>query len=170
MIAVRRLEPGDAAAWKALRLAALRECPAAFSASLDDECTTPLASIAARMAPDSGRNYFGAFDGDQLVGVVAMAREDAAKLRHKAFIRAMYVDPAARGQGAGRQLMAQALACAQGMDGLRSVTLDVTAGQEAALGLYQSLGFQVYGREPGALLVDGRLYDTLLMVLHVQTD
>jgi RimJ/RimL family protein N-acetyltransferase len=161
---IRRLVPSDAASYQALRLQALRDTPTAFSSSYEEECDTPMATIAAHMAPDSGRHRFGAFDGDALVGVVGLGRETAAKLRHQAYIGGMYVAPAYRGKGLGRQLMAQALALADSMEGLRQIVLTVTDGNLAALTLYQDLGFIVFGRAPAALRVDGEFYD----VVHLQ--
>jgi ribosomal protein S18 acetylase RimI-like enzyme len=165
---IRRLVPSDAVAYQALRLAALRECPSAFSSSYEEECGTPLATIEGHMAPDSGRNRFGVFDGAELVGVVGVGREDARKLRHKAFIRGMYVASAQRGKGGGKQLLEHALAFAASMEGVRQVTLSVTGGNAAAIALYESMGFKVYGREPGAMLVDGVLYDDVQMVRAVE--
>lgn len=164
---IRLLVPSDAFAFQALRLAALRECPSAFSSSYEEECTTPLAVIEARLAADSGRNVFGAFDGADLVGMVVIGREDAQKLRHKAGIRGMYVCASQRGKGVGKLLLEQALACAASMQGLRQVNLSVTASATAAVALYSSMGFVVFAHEPGALLVDGVLYDDMQMVMNL---
>ncbi|NHZ63742.1 GNAT family N-acetyltransferase [Massilia genomosp. 1] len=164
---LRRLTPADAPAYQSLRLAALRECPTAFSSSDEDECDTPLSTIEAHMAPDSGRKRFGAFDGDALLGVVGVGREGAAKLRHKGFVGGMVVAPAWRNKGVGRQLLAHALAFADAMPGLRQVTLTITAGNGAALALYTSMGFRVFGQEPRALCVDGVFYDTIYMLREV---
>lgn len=161
---IRRLVPADAAAYQRLRLAALRDSPSSFGSSYEEECDTPLATIEARLAPDSGRFLFGAFEDTTLGGMVGVGREPARKARHKAFIRAMYVAPSLRGQGAGRQLCAFALACAAAQDGVRQVTLSVTAGNRAAVDLYTSLGFKVCGQEPDALQVDGVFYDDIHMV------
>ncbi|RSZ58382.1 GNAT family N-acetyltransferase [Massilia atriviolacea] len=166
---IRRLVPADAPAYQALRLAALRESPAAFSASYEDECGTPLPAIEAHMAPDSGRYRFGAFDGDALVGVVGVGRESGYKLHHKAFVGGMVVAPAWRKQGVGRQLLAHALAFADAMPGLRQVTLTITAGNAPALALYASMGFCVFGQEPRALCVGGQFHDTIYMLREVTT-
>lgn len=164
---VRRLVPSDAPAYQALRLAALRDSPSAFSSSYQEECETPLALIEGQMAPGAERVRLGAFDGAELVGVAGVGRENAIKVRHKAFIRGMYVAPAHRGKGVARQLMAQALACAGALDGVRQIVLAVTAGNASAQALYESMGFTVYGREPDALLVDGVFYDDLQMMCRV---
>lgn len=161
---IRRLVPADAVAFQALRLAALRESPSAFGSSYEEECDTPLAVIEARLAPASGRHLFGAFDGAALGAIVVVGREEQRKARHKAFIRAMYVAPALRGRGVGRRLFAHALAFAATIDGVRQVTLSLTAGNAAALALYASFGFKVYGQEPDALCVDGVFYDDIHMV------
>lgn len=166
---IRRLVPADALAFRTLRLAALRECPSAFCSSYEEECDTPLATIEARFAPDSGRNVFGAFDGDALVGIVGVGREDGPKLRHKASIRGMVVSPGQRGKGTGKLLLEHALAFIAGMEGVRQVLLALNADNVAALALYQSMGFTVFGREPDALCVDGVFHDNLHMVRIVKT-
>ncbi|HEX8612724.1 MAG TPA: GNAT family N-acetyltransferase [Telluria sp.] len=164
---IRRLVPADAPAYQSLRLAALRECPTAFSSSYEQECGTPLSAIEAHMAPDSGRNRFGAFDNQELVGVVGVGREAAPKLHHKGFVGGMVVAPAWRNKGVGRQLLAHALAFADAMPGLRQVTLTLTAGNAAGLALYASMGFRVFGQEPRALCVEGVFYDTIYMLREV---
>ena len=123
----------------------------------------PLATTQARLAPDSGREVFGAFDGDRLVGIVGLARETALKVRHKAFVYAMYVAESHRGLGIGRRLMEQVLACAATLDGVQRMTISVTAGNVEAVGLYESLGFIEFGREPDSMNVDGRFYDEIMM-------
>jgi ribosomal protein S18 acetylase RimI-like enzyme len=164
---IRRLLPADAAAFLALRLAALRECPSAFSSSYEEECDTPLAEIEARFAA-GGRNLFGAFDGEALVGIAGAGREASLKTRHKGYIRSVYVAPSHRGTGLGKRLFEHALDFACAMEGVRQVQLTVTAGNRAAVALYESLGFRVYGREPRALFVDGVYFDDLHMVREVE--
>ena len=164
---IRRLVPADAPALQALRLFALRDCPSAFSSSYEEESGMPLATVEGWLAPDSGRIVFGAFES-ALAGMVVLGRESAAKLRHKAAIRGMYVAPEHRGKGFGRQLMAAAMASAGAMEGVRQINLIVTAGNDAAYALYRSLGFNEYGREPGALMVNSKLYDDIYMVCHVK--
>ena len=158
---IRRLLASDASAFQALRLAALQESPSAFGSSYEDEHATPVATIAANLAQ---RNLFGAFDGDALAGMIGVGLDSAAKARHKASIRAMYVAPNQRGRGLGKQLLVHALGFAAAMDGVRQVTLDVTANNAAAMALYAAHGFTIYGTEPRAMLVDGQFYDTVLMV------
>ncbi|RFP15258.1 GNAT family N-acetyltransferase [Duganella sp. BJB488] len=160
---VRRLVSSDAAAFQSLRLAGLRGSSSAFGSSYEEECDTPLSTIEARLAPDSGRNMFGAFDGDQLVGIVGVGRETALKVMHKAYVRAMYVAESHRGRGIGRRLMEHALAFASTLEGVQRMTISVTAGNAEAVGLYESLGFIEFGREPDSMIVDGRFHDEIMM-------
>ncbi|RFP16036.1 GNAT family N-acetyltransferase [Duganella sp. BJB475] len=160
---IRRLTPSDAAAFQSLRLAGLRASPSAFGSSYEEECDTALSVIEARLAADSGRNMFGTFDGEQLVGIVGVGRETALKVQHKGYVRAMYVAETHRGLGLGRQLMEHALAFAATLDGVQRMTISVTAGNAEAVGLYESLGFIEFGREPDSMIVDGRFYDEIMM-------
>jgi ribosomal protein S18 acetylase RimI-like enzyme len=167
-INVRRLTPDDAAAFHALRLAGLQDTPSAFGSSAAEERDMPPARIAERLAPADVRGIFGAFDGARLVGLCALGREGMAKASHKAFVWGMYVAPDARRRGVGRMLLAEALALARSVTALRQVNLCVNAGNAAAIRLYESAGFKAFGREPGALLVDGVLHDEILMQLPLR--
>lgn len=71
-----------------------------------------------------------------------------------------------RGKGIGRKLLAQALALAESVPGLLQVNLSVNANNPAAISLYESLGFQTFGREPGAMKIGNSLYDELHMCWH----
>lgn len=90
---IRLLEPADAPAYQALRLLALRESPAAFSASHDDEADRPLADVAARIAPaaDGSVRMLGVFEDGALAAFVALLHPQRAKLRHAMELAGMYV-------------------------------------------------------------------------------
>ncbi len=165
---VRRLTPDDAAAFHALRLAGLQDTPSAFGSSHAEERDMPPARIAERLAPAQDRGIFGAFDGERLTGLCALGRESAVKASHKGFVWGMVVSPHARRGGVGRALLAEALALARSVAALRQVNLCVNAGNAAAIRLYESAGFKAFGREPGALLVDGVLHDEILMQLPLR--
>lgn len=160
---VRRLTPQDTASYRSLRLSALREAPTAFGSSHEEEAAVPLQTMADRLTAHPDQGAFGAFDGDRLFGMVTLRREDKRKLRHKGMIYGLYVAPEGRGRGMGRALLSQALVLAGSVSELLQVNLSVNAGNVAAIALYESLGFQTFGREPGALRIDGVLHDELHM-------
>jgi RimJ/RimL family protein N-acetyltransferase len=167
---VRILEAGDAEAFRAFRLGALRECPTAFSSSYEDECDITLARAAERLAPNRDRAVFGAFAGEQLVGSTGLQREQPRKLAHKALIWGVYVAPTFRHRGIGRTLMQRALAHAASMPGLLRVTLGVNTSNAPAIALYKSLGFEPFGLERAFLLVDGVLHDELHMAYDIELE
>lgn len=164
---IRPLAPADAAAFQALRLQALLECPTAFAASPADEEQTPLTVIAERLADQGHSLIFGSFvpsPQGALRGIVGLQRETLAKLAHKAWIWGVYVAPAARGAGLGEALLRAALRHAAEVWHVTQVNLGVNTTNRAALALYRRLGFEVFGTERGFLLHDGVLHDEHQMV------
>ena len=162
---IRRLTPSDAAAFQALRLASLLDTPIAFGSSHGEEVGSPIQSVAARLEPMPDRGVFGAFEADTLIGIVGLGRENLQHLSHKAFIWGMYVAPAHRNHGLGKELLATAIAFAKSNPAIRQINLCVNASAISAVGLYHSIGFLTYGHEPDAMLVHGTLYDELHMRL-----
>lgn len=168
-VIIRPLTPDDALAYQRLRVSSLRECPSAFSASPCEEDARPAAEVAARLTPaaDGTSCVFGAFAGEQLVGLLAFVRPSREKLRHGAELCGMYVAPEVRRSGYGKALLDAALAHARALPGLRQLKLSVNATNTAARSLYESRGFVLAGVEPEALCVDGRFYDDALYVLRL---
>jgi ribosomal protein S18 acetylase RimI-like enzyme len=167
---IRRLTPADASAFQALRLVALKEEPSAFGSSYEEEKDFPASKIEDRLAVKPDRGPFGAFENDTLVGVVALGRESMNKLAHKALIWGMYVIPKARGRGIGRSLLLEALSLARSVPEVQQVNLCVNASNTEAIRLYESVGFKVFGREPGAMFINGELHDEVHMYLRLTTN
>ena len=163
---IRRLTPADATAFQALRLDALREAPSAFGSSYEEESEFSAAVVEGRLAPKQDRGPFGAFQNEELVGLVALGRENLKKLSHKALIWGMYVSPSARGQGVGRALLSAALSLARSVPEIQQVNLCVNANNVNAIRLYESVGFKAFGREPGAMFINGELHDEIHMYLR----
>ena len=158
-----RLGPDDAAAFRALRLEALRRHPEVFAADFTEEAARPLDWFAERLAANE---VFAAAGPDgALLGMAGLMRHGTAKLRHKAVLWGVYVREEARGTGLGPALVGAALAAARGS--VEEVRLTVTAGNEAAIRLYEGFGFRAYGLEERALRVAGRDYDDVLMALRL---
>ena len=162
---IRRLTPADATAFQALRLAALIDTPSAFGSSYEEEKDFPASTIESRLAEKPDRGPFGAFEGEALVGLVALGREGMRKLAHKALIWGMYVKPEARGKGIARALLLEALSLARSVPEVKQVNLCVNASNVVAIRLYESVGFKAFGHEPGAMLVSGELQDEVHMYL-----
>ncbi|MFF3069015.1 GNAT family N-acetyltransferase [Kitasatospora sp. NPDC057904] len=161
-VSIRRLGAGDAEVYRTFRLEALRETPEAFTSSHAEECAKPLAVSVRRLAEGA---VLGAFAADGwLIGTAGLRLRARSQERHKATLFGMAVAPAAGGRGVGRALVARTLELAAAREGLQQVLLTVSEGNEAALRLYTSCGFEVWGREPGAVVVGGRAVTKLHMV------
>ncbi|MBP0589343.1 GNAT family N-acetyltransferase [Paraburkholderia sp. LEh10] len=171
-ISIRPLGPADRDAFFALRLRGLKAHPAAFGQSYEEAIERGPAQHDAMLdgaRAVHGDVLLGAFsppDG-ALVGTVGLKRETRHNERHKGYVIGMYVADEAAGRGIGRALMAELLARAGQIDGLRQVALLVTSSNGSARALYESLGFRVYGQEPDALCIDGAYHDAELMVRFV---
>jgi RimJ/RimL family protein N-acetyltransferase len=161
---IRRLVPADVDAYRAVRLDALRLHPEAFSSSYEEESAYPVDQHARFLSPPSA--VFGVFSGDRLVGIAGLYALERLKQKHKGNIVGVYVDTAHRGTGFSRGLLQAVIAEARRTD-LRLVQLTVTVGNDRARRLYASLGFQSYGIERRALLVNGMFHDEEFMALDL---
>ncbi|MFI9361539.1 GNAT family N-acetyltransferase [Kitasatospora sp. NPDC053057] len=164
---IRRLGVADAEPYRAFRLTALRETPSAFTSGYAEERAKPMADTLARLAGiEHGPGaLLGAFDPDgALVGTAGLRVKQRGQERHKATLWGMAVARPAGGRGIGGALVDRVLAVAAEDGQLRQVLLTVSEGNEPALRLYTSRGFEVWGREPRAVLVDGQAVAKLHMV------
>jgi GNAT superfamily N-acetyltransferase len=143
----------------------LQESPTAFSSDYQDESNLALEHYVERARFAADNFVVGAFDDQQLIGCAGGYREKGAKRRHIANVWGMYVHPAYRGQGLGRELLNAVVAGLRDLDGLERILIGVTAGNTAAETLYASYGFVAYGTEPGAIKVDGIDHGEVLMQL-----
>jgi ribosomal protein S18 acetylase RimI-like enzyme len=161
---IRLLGPADAAAYRSLRLQALRDHPEAFGASHEDEAARSLETTARRLDAGPLNCVFGAFSAENLVGTAGFIVPDrSAKSRHKGLLVGVHVAPPHRGHGLGSALVTAVIDHARAHVVLLQAGVGVTNGP--ALRLYESLGFRHYGREDKALRVDGAFVDEALIVL-----
>lgn len=157
MLTLRELTPADAPAYRALRLAGLQSFPFAFRTAYEDALLQPLSWAEQRLATP-GDTFFGAFDGDVLVGAVCLRTQEGRKVRHAAELKALVVDPMRQRQGIGAALVAHLLAHARALGHIRQLSLSVSDGNTAAQRLYDAFGFRPFGLEPDAFLYDGRYH------------
>lgn len=157
-IQVRALAPADAAAYRAIRLAGLKNSPEAFGSTFEAEVAKPLAWFFDRLA---GSQVFGAFRDDEIIGIAGFAIRSGEKEAHKGLLWGMYVRPAGRGTGTARRLAEAVIDYARRR--VELIQLSVVMGNEPARRLYARLGFVEYGIERNSLKFSGRYYDEILM-------
>ena len=92
-------------------------------------------------------------------------RDPRAKVRHIGHVIGMMVSADAQGLGIGGGLLEACMAEARTAQGLVMLTLTVTAGNAAAVHLYERAGFVRYGRLERAICVDGVYHAKDQMVL-----
>ncbi|WP_042301633.1 GNAT family N-acetyltransferase [Paraburkholderia kururiensis] len=163
---IRLLNPNDALSFQSLRLRALTEAPTSFASSYEEEVDRSIDVIQNQLATRDDRGIFGALDGERLVGVAGLGRENLRKLSHKAFLWGVYVAPDMRGSGISRRLITKALDFAKSVPGVTQVNLTANAKSTAAIKVYASLGFQEFGLERHSLMVGGDVYDEVHMSLR----
>lgn len=144
---VRRARPEEYAAGGALTVAAYAQYRPHVTADQWDQYRTDLADLAGRAARGT---VFVAVEGETLVGVVTYYHHVAGGPRDEwwwwpadyGYIRALAVDPAARGRGIGRALM---LACFDEarVTGAAGIALNTAPVMSAAKLLYETLGFRM---------------------------
>lgn len=149
---ITTLTPAHAVPYRQLMLEAYEQAPDAFTTTADERRAAPESWWVQRIGSATGLNTsFGAWEGERLVGTVALEYTAKPKTRHAALVLGMYVQPAQRGQGLGRVLMQAAIAAAAARPEVLMLTLTLTEGNAAAQRLYESVGFVTWGTQPQAI-------------------
>jgi GNAT superfamily N-acetyltransferase len=138
---IREIQPADGPAFKAIRLTALLESPAAFGAThaeesqLSDEQWEKRARF---YCEDANTHFVLGFDGESTVAMAGAYRDKAkAGVAH---LYSVWTAPAWRGRGESRQMIAtlERWALVAGMPVLEGW---VTEGNSRAFAFYRKIGF-----------------------------
>ena len=82
-----------------------------FTSTPEERAAEPESWWVNRIANPTGlKAALGAFDGSDLIGVVAVEYSEKPKTKHKALVVGMYVMPQSRGRRIARALMEAAIA------------------------------------------------------------
>jgi GNAT superfamily N-acetyltransferase len=150
------LSESDAMQYKSVMLHAYEHAADAFTSTPEERAKEPDEWWNRRIAdPQALTVAFGAFEGPNLVGTVALEFSAKPKTKHKALVVGMYVLPGSRGKGLARALMKVAIDHCAGRGDILIVQLEATEGNAPAVRLYEQLGFKAYGTEPMAVLTPG---------------
>ena len=168
-IQIRPVREADLAAYRALRLEALRAHPEAFGSDYAEQAKEPhsywegrirssVEGEASRIVVAAG----AAGAAGELAGTAGVFRDGGVKTRHSAILVGVYVAPPWRGRRLADALVGGAVAwCAAA--GVRIVRLAVETGNVPAIRCYRRCGFTLYGVDPEVIRVGDTFHDELLM-------
>lgn len=159
---VRQATVADASALRELRLESLQRHPEVFGSDYEREAPRSVADWETRLGSQTTSVVFVAASSAGLVGMTGLYWSELVKQKHNVTVWGVYVRPAWRGQGVARHLLKVCLDWAREHQ-FKWVKLAVVTTNTAAIHVYQSVGFRVYGVDPAVLLHAGTFYDELLM-------
>jgi ribosomal protein S18 acetylase RimI-like enzyme len=136
---VTRLTESQWRAFAIVRLRALTDSLGADDPQYRQEAAFTAAQWRRRLRDHA---QFATLVDDRPVGLISAQRESAETV----YLYSLWLDPAARGHGLARRLVAAAVDWAR-MQQARTVTLRVATDNTAARAVYESLGFSVTATE-----------------------
>ena len=167
-VSIRRLGGADLRAYKALRDEMLAAHPEAFTSDAQTEGHRRAEDYLPRLGlerPEGGHLTLGAWQGQDLVGVIGLKRDMRPKVRHIGHLVGMMVRDAAQGRGIGQALLLALIGESAGR--LELLTLTVTEGNAAAVKLYERAGFARFGALEKAIKLGARYHAKIYMVKYL---
>lgn len=134
-----RLHEADGERLRDLRLRALADAPDAFESTHDETAARPVESWVQQLRD---LPTFVVREGDRDLGMARGAIDPERPAT--GWLLSMWVDPAARGKGAGERLVDAVVGWARGA-GLKRILLDVGDENAPAIALYARKGFEPTG-------------------------
>lgn len=153
------------AAYKAVRLAGLRDAPFAFGSTWEEESVQPDGFFLARIEQPLPSAVFGAFADDAMVGTARFTVETGLRRHHVGWMTGIAVLPSFRRKGIATALVRHVVEHARGA--CTVLRTAVAVANPAAHAIYVRAGFVPYGTEPRALFADGAYFDEVLLTLDV---
>lgn len=162
---IRVLTKEDTQIYRELRLQALEHSPTAFAASYEEEVTYEPRYFE-NFLNNQNHIVFGAFEKEQLVGMVTLKTNTRLKLRHIASLKGIYVHQDYQGEGISKPIIAAAIMRAKELR-CEQIHLKVNVKNQIAKGVYTSFGFEIIGMEKDILKMPNHQYiDEYHMALY----
>lgn len=102
-----------------------------------------------------------AVEDQRLIGYMMVKKDKLKRIAHKAYI-AIGIHSEARGRGIGSALFYALFELAKQQQ-IHRLELTVLTTNEAALNLYQKMGFEIEGRKKDSLFINGEYKDELCL-------
>ncbi|TGA96657.1 GNAT family N-acetyltransferase [Sporolactobacillus shoreae] len=166
MIQYEPLTENDASAYRELRLEALMKNPEAFASEYGVEIQNSLFEFEERLSREHAITV-GAFDGNNLIGIVTLVKETLPKMRHRATLEAVYVKPEYRGQRISAQMIERLMEIAKDEGIVKKFYLYVMVSNRQAISAYEKMGFSIYGEDKEAMWEGDHYVDEYLMARFI---
>ncbi len=160
---IRALTENDTDALQKIRLESLINSPGSFGSSFEEESKHDISIYKNRILAKS--NYFyGAFINEEIIGIICLSTNDRCKLKHRAYIKSVFVSENYRNKGIAKKLINTALEKAIDLKFIEQIELTVVTDKLPAILLYNSYGFEIYATKAHAIKIDGKYYNEYLMM------
>jgi ribosomal protein S18 acetylase RimI-like enzyme len=164
-INIQSLCSSDWQAFKYLRLRALQLEPLAFSTSSFFEELNYNDEKWQDMLLE--KSMFFAFINGKSVGMIGVKFENDPRFDHISTICSFFVEPEYRGLGIGKMLMDQVLKYIEKHKNILKIRLLVNAKQNAAVSLYEKVGFRKIALLENEFKIEDKFYSKLIMEREV---
>lgn len=164
-IEIRKLIASDIEDYKNIRLELLMNEANSFGSSYDEESSFADSFWINRLT-SSKITILGAFNQEDLVGIVLYVKNPRKKMKHIALVNSMYVKNNYKRQGIAYSLINEALKELKEAN-VEIVNLSVVTNNQAAIELYKKIGFSIYGEEKKGIKVDNLYINMYLMTLEL---
>ncbi len=165
---IRKLTQHDAEDYRKIRLEALYNNPDSFCTVYDEEAVKTIDNFRDTIPVNNNNLILGWYENKELIGIVAFYQEERIKVRHKAYIRSMYIKQEYRGKGIGKLLLNELIERAKAINEIEILLLDVVTNNMSAKQLYLSFGFKIHGIEKMAYKCNNQYFDLESMSLRIK--
>jgi RimJ/RimL family protein N-acetyltransferase len=161
-----RLNKNHVAQYRALRLNCLQLFPDLFGSTYAEESAQNQLIYEKYIEEQTdGKPMFGAFIGDELVGITGFNQEERQKTRHKGEVVQMFVNPQFKGQKIGEYLLNYLINWCFNQPEIEQLKLTVLLHNSKAIKLYEKMSFESYLIDNQYFKSGEIYYDQLFMKL-----
>jgi RimJ/RimL family protein N-acetyltransferase len=163
---IKRLDKNHVVQYRALRLKCLQLFPDLNGSTFEEESRqTQLIYEKYISEQTTGKPMFGAFIGEELVGITGFNQEERLKTRHKGEVVQMFVNPEFKGQKIGEHLLNYLIQWCFNQPYIEQLKLTVLLHNARAIHLYEKMGFERYLIDSQYFKSEDTYYDQLFMKL-----
>lgn len=165
---IQKITINNAEDYRKIRLEGLYNNPSSFGTTYSEEALKTIDEFRNRIPVDNNNFILGCYEDEKLIGIVVFSQEERIKVKHKAYIRSMYVKQEYRRKGIGKLLLKELIEKAKAINDIEILLLDVVTNNISAKQLYLSFGFKIYGIEKMAYKFNNQYFDMDYMSLRIK--